>query len=40
MQRCIADPDKHADLDPDIKALTAEKFAQIKRAYDVLSVFR
>jgi len=30
-------PDKHASLDPDIKALTAEKFAQIKRAYDALS---
>ena len=29
-------PDKHAALDPDIRALTAEKFAQIKRAYDVL----
>lgn len=29
-------PDKHADLDPDIRALTAEKFAQIKAAYDVL----
>ncbi len=30
-------PDKHADLDPDIRALTAEKFAQIKAAYDLLS---
>jgi len=30
-------PDKHAALDPDIKALTAEKFAQIKRAYDFLA---
>ncbi|MCL1919637.1 MAG: J domain-containing protein [Kiritimatiellaeota bacterium] len=29
-------PDKHADLDPDIRALTAEKFAQVKRAYDIL----
>jgi len=29
-------PDKHADLDPDIRALTAEKFAQIKSAYDTL----
>lgn len=29
-------PDKHADLDPDIRALTAEKFAQIKTAYDIL----
>ena len=29
-------PDKHTGLDPDIKALTAEKFAQIKRAYDLL----
>lgn len=29
-------PDKHADLDPDIRALTAEKFSQIKEAYDVL----
>lgn len=29
-------PDKHADLDPDIRALTAEKFAQIKQAYDTL----
>lgn len=29
-------PDKHADLDPDIRALTAEKFAQIKAAYDTL----
>jgi len=30
-------PDKHAGLDPDIRALTAEKFAQIKAAYDELS---
>jgi DnaJ-domain-containing protein 1 len=30
-------PDKHADLDPDIRALTAEKFAQIKQAYDTLA---
>ena len=30
-------PDKHADLDPDIKALTAEKCAQIKCAYDFLT---
>jgi uncharacterized tellurite resistance protein B-like protein len=29
-------PDKHANLDPDIRALTAEKFAQIKAAYDTL----
>ena len=29
-------PDKHASLDPDIRALTAEKFAQIKAAYDTL----
>ena len=29
-------PDKHTDLDPDIRALTAEKFAQIKAAYDTL----
>jgi len=29
-------PDKHADLDPDIRALTAEKFTQIKQAYDTL----
>jgi len=33
-------PDKHANLDPDIKALTAEKFAQIKRAYDFLAGMR
>ena len=33
-------PDKHANLDPDIKALTAEKFAQIKCAYDFLSGMR
>ena len=30
-------PDKHADLDPDIRALTADKFAQIKQAYDTLA---
>lgn len=30
-------PDKHADLDPDIRALTSEKFNQIKNAYDVLA---
>lgn len=30
-------PDRHANLEPEIRALTAEKFAQIKRAYDVLS---
>jgi DnaJ-domain-containing protein 1 len=30
-------PDKHADLEPDIRALTAEKFAQIKQAYDTLA---
>ena len=30
-------PDKHADLDPDIRALTSEKFAQIKAAYETLS---
>ncbi len=30
-------PDKHADLDPDIRALTAEKFATIKQAYDTLA---
>jgi DnaJ like chaperone protein len=30
-------PDKHANLDPDIRALTAEKFARIKAAYDALS---
>lgn len=29
-------PDKHANLDPDIQQLTAEKFAQIKDAYEVL----
>ncbi len=29
-------PDKHAALDPDIRALTAEKFASIKAAYDTL----
>ena len=29
-------PDKHAGLDPAIRALTAEKFAQIKNAYDTL----
>jgi len=30
-------PDKHAALDPHIRALTSEKFAQIKSAYDVLN---
>jgi uncharacterized tellurite resistance protein B-like protein len=30
-------PDKHADLDPDIRALTSEKFTQIKKAYDALA---
>ncbi len=30
-------PDKHAGLDPAIKALTAEKFAQLKAAYDALT---
>ena len=30
-------PDKHASLDPDIRALTAEKFAQVKAAYDLLN---
>jgi len=30
-------PDRHADLDPAIRALTAEKFRQIKDAYDALS---
>jgi uncharacterized tellurite resistance protein B-like protein len=30
-------PDKHAGLDPDIRALTAEKFAQVKDAYDTLN---
>jgi DnaJ-domain-containing protein 1 len=30
-------PDKHAGLDPDIRALTADKFAQITAAYDTLS---
>ena len=29
-------PDKHADLDPDIRQLTADKFTQIKDAYEVL----
>lgn len=29
-------PDKHAELDPHIRALTADKFAQIKQAYDTL----
>lgn len=29
-------PDKHAGLDPAIQALTSEKFAQIKSAYDLL----
>lgn len=30
-------PDKHAGIDPAIKALASEKFAQIKTAYDTLS---
>ncbi|MDR2849185.1 MAG: DnaJ domain-containing protein [Verrucomicrobiota bacterium] len=30
-------PDKHAALDPAIRALASEKFAQIKTAYDTLS---
>ncbi len=30
-------PDKHAALDPDIRALTSDKFAQVKAAYDLLS---
>lgn len=30
-------PDKHAGLEPAIRALTAEKFAQVKTAYDVLT---
>ncbi len=29
-------PDKHANLDPDIRQLTAEKFTQIKDAYEIL----
>jgi len=29
-------PDRHSALDPDIRALTAEKFAKIKQAYDTL----
>ena len=29
-------PDKHAGLDPAIRALTAEKFSQVKAAYDTL----
>ena len=29
-------PDKHVDLDPDIRALTAEKFAKINAAYTTL----
>lgn len=29
-------PDKHAGLDPAIRALTAEKFTQVKAAYDTL----
>ncbi|MFO7937913.1 MAG: DnaJ domain-containing protein [Kiritimatiellia bacterium] len=29
-------PDKHGDLDPDIRQLTAEKFTQIKDAYELL----
>lgn len=33
-------PDKHAALDPDIRALTAEKFSQIKEAYDTLVKFQ
>jgi len=33
-------PDKHSALDPDIRALTAEKFAQVKRAYDLLCAER
>jgi len=31
-------PDKHAGLDPDIRALTSEKFAQVKAAYDLLNL--
>lgn len=30
-------PDRHAALDPDIRALTAEKFTQVKNAYDLLT---
>jgi len=30
-------PDKHAALDPDIRQLTAEKFSQIKAAYETLN---
>lgn len=30
-------PDKHAGLDPDIRALTAEKFAQLTEAYNLLA---
>ncbi len=30
-------PDKHEALDPDIRALTAQKFAQVKAAYDLVS---
>lgn len=30
-------PDKHAQLDPDIRALASEKFHQIKNAYDLLN---
>jgi len=30
-------PDKHAALDPDIRQLTAEKFTQIKAAYETLN---
>ncbi len=30
-------PDKHAGLDPDIRALTAEKFAQLTEAYNLLT---
>ncbi|MDD4103375.1 MAG: J domain-containing protein [Kiritimatiellae bacterium] len=29
-------PDKHAGLDPDIRALTAEKFSQLTEAYNLL----
>ena len=30
-------PDKHANLDPDIRQLTADKFAEIKDAYETLN---
>lgn len=30
-------PDRHANLDPDIRALTAEKFTQINTAYNTLN---